>query len=66
MHFRMPSPPVEVEKEFERLYNAWYALPENECGELNDYLKENGSQAARRYLRECDEIRSRLQPGEHV
>lgn len=66
MHCRMPSPSAAVEKEFEKLYNAWYALPENECGELNDYLKENGSEAVKRYLRECDSIRASLQPGEYV
>ena len=58
MYYKRADPPKEVEKELEDLYNAWYSLPEDECGELNDFLRKNGSKAMQQYLRECDEIRA--------
>ena len=65
MNCRMVAPP-DVEKEAEQLYELWYALPEESSGEWSDYLESNGSESVRRYLRECDEIRASLQPGEYV
>lgn len=65
MNYRMVAPP-DVEKEVEQLYELWCALPEESSGEWSDYLERNGSESVRSYLRECDEIRSRLQPGEYV
>lgn len=65
MNCRMVAPP-DVEKEAEQLYELWSALPEESSGEWFDYLKKNGSEAVRSYLRECDEIRSRLESGEYV
>lgn len=65
MHCRMVAPP-DVEREAERLYDIWSALPESESGDWFDYLEANCSEAVKAYMRECDEIRSRLEPGEYV
>ena len=65
MNYRMVAPP-DVEKEAEQLYALWCDLPEESSGEWSDYLERNGSESVRSYLRECDEIRSRLQPGEYA
>ena len=65
MRFRMVAPP-EVEEEGERLYAAWMRLPRKTRGSFEKYRDANCSEAAKAYMRECDEIRASLQPGEHV
>ena len=65
MHFRM-VPPKDVEEEGERLFKIWSALPDDECGEWFDFLKKNCSEAAKAYMRECEEVYSQLKPGEYV
>ena len=65
MNYSMVAPP-DVEKEAERLYELWCALPEESGGEWHDYLSKNGSESVRNYLRECAEIQAQLEPGEHV
>lgn len=65
MRFRMVAPP-EVEEEGERLYAAWLKLPRKTRGSFEKYRDANCSEAARAYMRECNEIRASLQPGEHV
>lgn len=65
MHCRMVAPP-DVEKEAERLYDLWSALPESEGGEWFEYFEAHCSEAAKAYMRECDEIRAKLKPGEYV
>ena len=65
MNYRMVAPP-DIEKEAERLYELWCALPKESSGEWSDYLENNGSESVRRYLCECEEIRAGLQPGEYV
>ena len=65
MNFRM-VPPKNVEKEADRLFRIWSALPDDKCGEWFDYLEKHGSEAVHEYLRECDYIRASLQPGEYV
>lgn len=65
MRFRMVAPP-EVEEEGERLYAAWQRLPRKTRGSFEKYRDANCSEAARAYMRECEEIRASLQPGEHV
>lgn len=65
MNYRMVAPP-DVEKEAEQLYELWSALPEESSGEWFDYLKKNGSEAVRRYLRECEEIQAQLESGEYM
>ncbi len=65
MRFRMVAPP-EVEDEGERLYAAWQRLPRKTRGSFEKYRDANCSEAARAYMRECEEIRASLQPGEYV
>lgn len=65
MHCRLVAPP-EIEAEGERLLAEWYALPEDETPDFGEYLEAHCSEAAKAYMRECDEIRSRLEPGEYV
>ena len=65
MSFRM-VPPAEVEKEAEKLFGIWSALPDDKCGEWADYLEKNGSVAVHKYLRECEEAHARLKQGEYV
>lgn len=65
MNFRMVAPP-EVEEEGWRLYNKWIKLPRKTRGTLKDYLRKHGSEAAKAYIREYDEVHSRLEPGEYV
>lgn len=65
MHCRIVAP-KEVERESERLYHEWSALPEKEKCEWGEYLRQNGSEAVRAYLHKCAEIHARLEPGERV
>ena len=64
MRFRMPDPPKEVEKELEGLFSEWEKLEDDL--DFDAYCKKHGSAALHKYDAMCDEIRSRLQPGEHV
>lgn len=71
MRFKMPPAPPEVEKEVERLLAEWCSIgdPDDIITEDNDfdaYCKQHGSKALHDYEKMCDEIRSRLEPGEYV
>lgn len=65
-HYRLFSPSPEIEAEFERLCNEWYNLPADDDVDVLDYVKGHCSEAAKAYMRECDEIRAQLKPGEYV
>ena len=65
MHCRLVAP-REVEAEGERLLAEWYNLPEEERPDLGEYLEAHCSEAAKAYMRECNEIRASLKPGEYV
>lgn len=65
MYCRMVAPP-EIEAEGERLLAEWNALPEDDHTELGDFIEAHCSEAAKAYMRECDEIRASLQPGKYV
>lgn len=65
MNFRMVAPP-EVEAEGEHLLAEWYALPDDETPDLDEYIRLHCSKSAKAYMRKCAEIHARLEPGEHV
>ena len=64
MHYRMPDPPPEVEKELGALFLKWEKL-ENDLN-FDAYCEKHGSKALHDYDEMCDSIRASLQPGEHV
>lgn len=67
MHCKMPPPPQEVEKELEDLFAEWETMDETApYTDFIDFSKKRGSAALHEYDKMCDEIRSRLEPGEYV
>lgn len=66
MHYRMADPSPEIEAEGKRLYAEWLKLPRKTRGTFDEYRDTHCSETAKEYMRMCEEVYARLQPGEYV